>query len=114
VAYWKYELRDQLGLGNILASPYFMPEGLTKKGILKEFTKYYTSEWVLNCAMEDHNQKISKCPALQIGPIFDLLTSRFKNFTDFREDLLDDDFIYLRREGMALFLQECEIFELIS
>ncbi len=111
IAYWRYCLKDQLGLGDVPASQYKdkYQGGLTQSQIINEFNGVYTPQWVLEQAMEEY-RKPGGAAELKMESMFELFKSRFKQYEDIAYDILDEETNVLLDCGMALYLQEAGVF----
>lgn len=109
ISRWRHVLRRQLGLGDVPAPAHSIDSGLSENQIMNRFNQTYTTEWILEQAMEEHAKENGNS-ALKIGAINEYLESRISNFDDLKYDLLDEESYKLLKGAMALYLQEIGVF----
>lgn len=111
VAYWRYVLKDQLGLGDVPPSHYKdkYKGDLTENKILKRFNQLYTAQWILEQAMEEYRRP-NGAAELKMNTMRELFKSRFKDHENILYDTLDEETNVLLDCGMALYLQEAGVF----
>ncbi|MBS0655656.1 MAG: hypothetical protein JSR46_07760, partial [Verrucomicrobia bacterium] len=113
ISRWRYVCRRPLGLGDVPSPAHSIDSGLTESQILARFKRTYTVNWILEQAMEEYKKGAAGHKELQSGPMADYLASRISNFQDLMDDLLKEDGLTLRKEAMALYLQEIGVFTAI-
>lgn len=110
IGYWRYDFKDEFGLGDVPPSQYNVRGGLLRAEIRKRFENTYTPDWLLAEAMSEH-RKQDGLAVMKIAAINDFLASRLTNYQVLSYDLLDEDTYELLDRGMALYLQEAGVFE---
>lgn len=112
IGYWRCQLADEFGLGDVPVSQYSLVGGLTRSQIVDRFSKTYTPQWLIGEAMAEHGKE-NGVAVLKISAINDFLNARLTNYDVLRYDLLDEDNYKLLECGMALYLQEAGVFKAV-